>query len=269
MATLQKRNPTITVVILNYQTNELVLNLLKLIVTHGDSSRLGDLEIIIVDNSQENSLVKKLPHSENIRYFFQNKNLGFSGGNNVGIKKAKGEWILLLNSDTVIDGKEIRKLVEICRDSNCEVAAPQLTDKEGTIQNTVGYFDGPFKNILNWIFLRPRLINCKRINQHIRVDLAIGAALLVKKTIFEKVGLLDQKNFFMYFEDMDFSYRLFKHKIPILYVPEVTITHFGGTSADKNRSQKNFNYQSGLQNYIKKHRGKFVVLLNRIFKLFR
>jgi len=279
MAILQKSNPKISIIILNYQTDELVLNLLRLIDLPAGRTppkalpterrqELEDLEIIVIDNSSQNTLSKKLPRSSNIRHFFQNKNIGFSAGNNVGIKKAKGEWILLLNSDTVTNEKEIRRLMKTCRDNNCEVGAPQLKNKEGSIQNTVGYFDSSVKHIINCIFLRPRFIKCESITENTQVDLAIGAALLVKKTVFEKVGLLDQKNFFMYFEDMDFCYRLFKHKIPILYIPKVQITHYGGESADKDKNQKNSNYQKGLNNYIKKYRGRLVLSINKLFKFF-
>lgn len=261
MAILQTKTPKVSVVIVNYHTDQLVLNLLSQI---GDNS---EIEIILVDNSSAPSIESKLPKLELLIYLFQNKNLGFSGANNVGIKRAKGEWVFLLNSDTLTSGKDILKLVEICESEGVSAGAPRLVNEDGTIQQSVGYFDAPHKGAVNWLFARPRFVTASmRDNMH--VDFATGAALLIKKSVFEKVGLLDEKSFFMYFEDIDFCYRLYKEKISVLYVPQIKITHFGGKSADQNIQEKNTNYATARNAYIKKHRGSFTLFLNNIFKLF-
>lgn len=267
MAILQKKTSStswrISIVIINYQTDDLVVALIKSI---GNNS---ELEIILIDNSPVDSLKKKLPKYTNIRYYFQNKNRGFCAGNNIGIKKAKGKWIFLLNSDTVVEGKDIKTLVEVSEAGKYQVAAPKLLNKDKTAQQSVGYFDRSPRYIINRLLARPRFISSKEITQHTPVDLATGAALLVKKTVFQKVGLLDEKNFFMYFEDIDFCYRLFKRHIPILFVPSIEVMHYGGQSANQDTSRKNENYTNARNAYIKKHCGSVVLQLNKIMKLFK
>ncbi len=261
MAILQTKTPKVSVVIVNFHTDQLVLDLIERI---GENSQI---EIILIDNSSTRSIEKKLPTFKSLIYVPQDHNLGFSGANNIGIKRAKGEWVLLLNSDTITSAKDILNLVTECELAHALVGAPQLINGDKSIQESVGFFDTPHKGIINWLLARPRFAHISsRINA--RVDFATGAALLINKSVFEKVGLLDEDSFFMYFEDIDFCYRLFKEKISILYVPSITITHLGGKSADQNLYEKNEHYTGARSAYIKKHRGKFVLLVNNIFKLF-
>lgn len=261
MAILQTKTPKASIIIVNYHTDQLVLDLLAKV---GDCD---EIEIILIDNSSTPSIQSKLPKFQSLVYLFQNKNRGFSGGNNMGIKRAKGEWVFLLNSDTLTSGKDILKLVQNCEHEGASAGAPRLVNDDGTLQQSVGYFDAPHKGAVNWLLARPRFVDISG-NENTRVDFATGAALLIKKSLVEKVGLLDEKSFFMYFEDIDFCYRLFREKISILYVPSIKITHFGGKSADQNVQQKNANYTNARNAYIKKHRGSFVLFLNNVFKLF-
>lgn len=261
MAILQTKTPKVSVIIVNYNTDRLVLDLIQKI---GESS---EIEIVLIDNSSTSSIKSKLPKFKSLTYLFQNKNLGFSGANNVGIKRAKGEWVLLLNSDTITSAKDILNLVTECELAHALVGAPQLINGDKSIQESVGFFDTPHKGIINWLLARPRFAHISsRVN--VRVDFATGAALLIKKSVIERVGLLDEASFFMYFEDIDFCYRLFKKKISILYVPKITVIHFGGKSANQNAQEKNTNYTNARNAYIKKHRGSFILLLNNFFKLF-
>lgn len=261
MAILQAETPKVSVIIVNYHTDQLVLDLIEKI---GENSQI---EIILIDNSSTRSIEKKLPPFKYLAYEPQEHNLGFSGANNIGIKQAKGEWVLLLNSDTITSAKDILNLVTECELAPALVGAPQLINGDKSIQESVGFFDTPHKGIINWLFARPRFADfASQANTY--VDFATGAALLVRRSVFEKVGLLDEDSFFMYFEDIDFCYRLYKAKIPILYVPSITITHFGGKSTDQNLAIKNEHYTRARSAYIKKHRGKFILLINNIFKIF-
>ena len=255
-------SPKLSIVIVNYQTDGLVLDLLRGIKSN------GLIEIILVDNSPKNTLEKKLPRREDLHYLFTGENLGFSGGNNLGISKARGEWLFLLNSDTVTNNSDILRLLKTTINEKYLVSCPKLIRPNGTVQNNIGYFDKFFTNPTNKIFARPRLINCTNISENTPVDLLTGTAMLIHKSVFEKIGYLDDKNFFMYFEDIDFSYRLYKTRIKALYCPGVKIIHLGGASSNQNSMQKNKNYQHGLQMYLKKHRGIVINYINNVFHLF-
>jgi len=124
----------------------------------------------------------------------------------------------------------------------------------------------PFLSIhLIFLFARPRFLHCQNIDRPSVVDFLTGAVMLIHRSVFDIVGTLDDKNFFMYFEDLDFSYRLHEAGIKILYCPEVKIIHLGGASSDQDTRQKNKNYQHGLTAYLKKHRGDFAVWINNKF----
>lgn len=249
----------LSVIVVNYKTDDLILDLLRGI------SPNPLVEIMIVDNSPENTLEKKLPKRHNLLYHFADANLGFSGGNNLGISRAKGEWFFLLNSDTITSTKDILHLMNITIKNKFLVSCPKLIQPDGIVQNNVGDFNSFFKNPINYIFARPRLINCTNILTNTTVDLLTGAAMLIHKSVFEKVGFLDDKNFFMYFEDIDFSFRLHGAGIKVLFCPEVKIIHFGGASSDQDTRQKNINYQKGLQTYLTKNRGFLINTINNLF----
>lgn len=262
MANREKEIAQVSVIILNYRTDQLVLDLLKSL------GNKPEIEVIVVDNSPENTLENKLKNFSG-KYYFTGRNLGFSGGNNFGIKKASAPWILLLNSDTITTSEDILKLLVITKQKGAKVAAPKLVGKDGNVQNNVGFFDSFFKHPVNWLFVRPRFINCVQVGQEQEVDLLTGATMLIQKDVFGQVGFLDDKNYFMYFEDIDFSYRLHQKGIKVLYVPQVKITHFGGGSSDLDQKQKTNNYYTGLDNYLLKFRGRVIQLLNAKIGLLR
>jgi len=255
----KEKNPELSIITINYQTDDLVVNLVKKLVP-----RLG-VEIIIVDNSPTDSLHHKLSKRSDIRYFFTGKNLGFSGGNNFGLARARGEWLLLLNSDTLVTTAEILRMLEHTRRQGYLVSAPKLIQPDGKIQNNVGYFDSFLKHPLNYLFARPRFLKCSSIKEPIQVDLLTGSAMLIHNSVFKQIGLLDEKNFFMYYEDIDFSYRLHQKGVPVLYDPDVRILHLGGASSDQDTRQKNKNYQHGLTVYLTKNRGYLYAKINNLF----
>ncbi len=264
MATIQKRDPQISVIILNYNTDEMTLNLLKSLGTD------SDYEIILINNSEQNTLentVKK--RFSNVRYFFLGKNVGFAGGVSYGIERAIGEWIAILNSDTEVNENALQKLVAIAVKEQFQITAPKIFYKNGTVQNNVGNFDRILQHPISWLLARPRFIDCSSVDRNKSVDFATAACLVIHSSVFRTIGMFDAENFFMYFEDVDFSYRLYKKHISILFVPEVSIIHYEGASANQIPAMKNLRYSKGLFNYIKKHRGILVATLNNLLKLFQ
>jgi hypothetical protein len=262
MANRKEKEINLSIITINYQTDKLVTDLLTKL-----TPKVG-VEILIVDNSPTDSLRDKLPKRTDIRYYFTGKNLGFSGGNNFGLARARGEWLLLLNSDMLVTSAELLRLLDHTKRQGCLISAPRLIQPDGQIQNNVGYFDSFFKHPLNYLFARPRFLKCSSVKEPTHVDLLTGAAMLIHDSVFKQIGLLDEKNFFMYYEDIDFSYRLHQKGIPVLYDPDVKIIHFGGASSDQDTRQKNRNYQHGLNVYLKKHRSSLAPVLNSLFHFF-
>ncbi|MFZ2206605.1 MAG: glycosyltransferase family 2 protein [Microgenomates group bacterium] len=248
--------PLCSIIILNYHTDEMTFRLV-------DKLRDDEFEIILVDNSSSENLKARVASLHHVLYTNPGANLGFAGGVNFGIKQSKGEWIMLLNSDADTDIKTIKELINKCKSVSMKVATPRLINGDGTIETNVGLFSTIFEHPINWLFLRPRFVLPETDT---KVHTATGGALLIHRSIIEKVGLLDDKNFFMYFEDMDYSYRLHNAGISVLYVPTCVVNHIGGGSSDKNPTQKKQSYFTSLDKYLLKHRGSFILWLNKIFK---
>lgn len=261
MHTPNTQLPLVSVIVVNYKTPELVQNIVN--VLSGPS-----IEMVIVDNSPSPVLEEYIAQYPQAKYIKSERNLGFAEGVNTGLTVAQGEWIYLLNTDTQTTLADILALVKIAKDHQAIVAVPQLVKNDGTIERNIGYFDGPPNHLINWIFARPRLADPSTFTKSTWVDLATGGALLVHKSVFEKIGTLDAKNFFMYFEDIDFSLRLKSHQVSILYVPMIKVRHRGGGSSDQDPAAKMRNYQASLHAYLTKHRGHIVNWLNTRLKIF-
>lgn len=264
MAEIQKNLYLVSVIIVNYQTPRLIDELL---LSLGQDQAI---EIILIDNSPVDELSATINNQyPYVQYIFNNANVGFAAAVNEGIKMSQGEWVFILNSDANTTCQEILRLVEIATHNKARVAAPKLIGEDGMGQPTVGMFDGFFRSPVNAVLGRPRMLDSNKIMKQTWVDIATGGAMLVHKSVFKDVGLLDESNFFMYFEDIDFSYRLKRKQISILFVPEVSMLHLGGQSANQDTTAKSDNYTRSLGKYLKKHRTNIVSDINNRLKLFR
>ncbi len=261
MNTPNIQSVSISMIVVNYHTPDLVLHMMSTL--YGSS-----LEMVIVDNSPTLELEKKLVRYPKAIYVKNERNLGFAGGVNAGLKVANGEWIYLLNTDANTTLGDVLALAHTAQEHHALVAAPQLVKDDGSIEQNVGYFSGSISHVLDWLLARPRFIDPHLFTIPTNVDVATGGALLVHKSVFDQIGFFDEKHFFMYFEDIDFSLRLNSNRISILYVPAIKVRHSGGGSSDQHLTIKTRNYQTSLYAYVLKHRGPFVAWLNTKLKLF-
>ncbi|MDP2638263.1 MAG: glycosyltransferase family 2 protein [Candidatus Levybacteria bacterium] len=194
-------------------------------------------EIIVVDNGSTDGsidfLKKKFP---SVKIVETNKNLGFAQGNNVGYRKSKGEYILLLNNDCIVTKNFLDKLVS-CLKKNSTVGIIQPTIffyRPGTSLhkkiNSVGsfflksgflYHQDYGKNFVRQKYLKPY-----------EVFSAYGACLLVKREVVEKVGLFDP-DFFLYFEETDLCHRVWLAGYSVMVDPRVYVFHKGAQTSKK------------------------------------
>ena len=260
MAEIQKTAQTVSIVTVHYQTPKLIERFLT-------SFRGATFEIIIVDNSPGPEIQRALQANPQTKYISNTSNIGFAAACNKGITESTGEWILLLNSDTFANPTQIEELINLTIKNNAKVSAPALINNT-THEKNIGYFDSLFKHPINWLFARPRFIDPSMKMSEENVDVANGGAFLIHRSVIELVGELDEASFFMYFEDIDYCYRLKKHGIPVLFVPQVKIQHDKGQSADQNVSEKNKNYKKSLNNYLTKHRGSLISTINSVIPIF-
>lgn len=230
----------LSIIIVNYNTRVLLKNCLKSIV---ENTHKVNYEVIVVDNASSDGSVamveKEFPW---VRFICNEKNTGFSKANNQGIQIANGDNILLLNSDTIVlDNCLFHVLDFINNTEDAGVVGCKVLNHDKTLQLSCYHFPslltelvfftkGVVKNIwdpVTW-YKYMKYWNHNKIRT---VDCISGCFFLVKRNIFDTIGLLDE-NSFMYYEDSEFCKRLrLQSNYKIYYYPHAEIIHLKGASS--------------------------------------
>lgn len=216
----------VAVVILNYRVREFTLKCLASV----KKSDYGNIEIIAVDNNSGDGLEEKLAGRDDVIFLQTGDNLGYSGGNNVGIKKAladRADFVFILNPDTTVEKQTISSLVNVLGDERIGIAAPKIyfagskkiwfAGGEIDLANVLGGHTG---------IDQPDRGQFDKIRE---VDYATGAAMMVGAGVFEKIGLFDE-DYFLYYEDLDFSYRARQAGFKVVFVPHSLVDHANAKS---------------------------------------
>ena len=250
----------LSIIILNYKTKEITSDCLKSIQNSTDKYKK---EVIVVDNESADGSVeylkKKFP-SYNI--FGSGRNGGFAFGNNVGVKKAKGKYVWLLNSDTILQVDTIEKLMDQATKKDSDIASCQLLNRDGSIQPQGGYLP-TFCNLTAWMFFIDDIPLIKKLIRPYQQQTKSfykkdqqpgwlgGTALLVKKKIYDQLKGLDD-DIFMYGEDVDFCYRANKLGYTLNYFHSPKLTHLGQASGSSRGAV--LGEFKGLRYIYKKHK---------------
>ena len=194
-----------------------------------------NMEVIVIDNASEqdeaSKIAQRFPYIKTIR---SGKNLGFAGGNNIGIKEAKGQFLFLINNDTVFKEFNIEPLIKRLESSpNIGIVCPKIRFTWGAkpIQYT-GYTP------LSKIAVRNQAIGYGEEDKgqydapH-PTPYAHGAAMLIKREAIEKVGLMPE-DYFLYYEELDWSMMFTRAGYNIWYDPACTIYHKESQSTGQN-----------------------------------
>ncbi len=222
------KNNSVAIILLNWNnfnyTIECVRSLIK--------TTYKNKKIFIIDNASTDKSVEKIKKEFPwIDIILNNKNLGFTGGNNVGIEialKEKFDYIMLLNNDTIVDKLFIEPLLNSF-DSKTGAVQPLILNyyNKNIIWNFGGEINKKF-GIFQSIGKKKSIQNLKNLNQKY-TEWISGCCFMIKSSIIGKVGLLDN-NFFVYFEDVDWSIRISKKKYNLKVVPKSIIYHHEGAS---------------------------------------
>lgn len=177
---------------------------------------------------------------------------------------------MLLNSDTVVDGQALRKLVDFLeKRPQVGVVGPRLLNRDGSDQPSAGSFPtlGVAAIMLFKEHFRPSVRVRTSFTETKEVDWVMGAAMLIRKKVFKKVGFLDEK-IFMYMEEVEFCYRIKKMGWQVQFFPEARITHFGRGSSKTGKTDPILNIYRGLIYFYQKHRSWWELwLLKLMLKL--
>ncbi len=238
-----------SIIILSYNTRDLLEQCLSALYTYLPENA----EVIVVDNDSSDGSVemikKKFPK---VILVINKKNLGFATGINIGVEKARGTYILLLNSDAMIQDHGINDMITFAeKDTYVGVVGGLLVNEDGTIQRSYGsFYTLPAVTKMLLVGDKGELAGQIAATPQ-NVDWVSGGFMLIRKGIFDTIDGFDG-NFFMYIEDMEFCYRVIKHGYKVCVFPSVRVYHVGQGSS--NRSFAVQHIYRGLRYFYKKHR---------------
>lgn len=187
---------------MNWNAEQFLPNCLKSIY----SQNYKNFEVILVDNaSTDNSVAIVKKRFPTVRIIQNSKNLGYAKGNNIGMREATGNYILLLNTDTIVSEGAIGRMVKAFEiDKDLGIVGCRLVLPNGKLDHQGAAFFNPYNHLLEILRIKKEQI-VKR-DGLLYVDWVKGAALMAKKDVLKKIGLLDPE-YFTYFEDMDLCKR--------------------------------------------------------------
>lgn len=263
----------LSVIIVNWNTKKLLEDCLS--STYKFTKDIS-FEVIVVDNASKDDspqmVAKKFPEVKVIK---NKQNLGFTKANNQGIKAAKGEYIMLLNSDAYLIENSFKKLIDFAKSQKSNViVAPLLLNEDQTIQQSLGFFPN-LPQIFYWMsfiddlpfgqFFKPYHVDHDSFYRRQReVDWATGAAILIPREAIKKAGGLNEQ-IFMYGEDVEWCFRLKKEGFKIILFPHAKIVHIGRGSSQKIPTKAFIGEYEGVKFFYHQYRGFIALQIARLF----
>lgn len=227
--------PKLSIVIVNYNGKKFLKECLDSI----EEFVLFPHEVIVVDNASSDGsceyLKAEFPYVSLIE---SGKNLGFTGGNNLGVRQAKADLLLLLNNDTRLLNPIEPAVAEFQNDERLGALGCMMRFGDGRFQPTIGFESTPLRLVLSWlglgrfsflpdIFKRVEVDERKYARRRDEVAWVSGAFLMTRKDLWGRLGGLDE-TYFMYMEDVDYCKMVRGEGFRVAYVPEVRIVHYMG-----------------------------------------
>ena len=263
----------LSIVILNYNVRYFLETCIKSVQ---EAIKNIDAEIIVVDNASTDGSKEMMQQIfPDVKYIYLTENTGFPKGNNIGVEAAKGEFVCILNPDTIVAEDCFEKLLESYKTlPNAGIIGCHLIDGIGNfLPESKRGIPTPWVAFTKVVGLYRLFPNSKKFNQyyaqHIeedevaKVDILVGAFMLLKKDYYQQVGGFDE-GCFMYADDIDLSYSITKQNKHNYYVPTTSVMHFKGESTLKDGLYMK-RFKEAMQFFYTKHFKKsyfFNVLMN-------
>lgn len=256
----------LSIIVLSYNTEHLLEDCLESLFknTKGIS-----YEVIVVDNASSDGSVPMIRKKfSEVTLIESKENLGFARGNNYGMKAAKGRYLLFLNSDTIVKTNAFSTMVKFADEhQEVGVVGPKLLNRDGTSQDSVGKF--PSLPVVFLMLFKEHFGGSQSVrtsfSQARMVDWVMGAAFMVRREVVEKVGGFDEK-IFMYFDEVEWCYRIKKAGFQVCFYPGAEITHLWQGSSTSGRKGPIIANFRGLLYFYQKHKS-FSELLTLRFLL--
>lgn len=264
--------PDVSIIILSWNVRDLLQRCLSSLPL-SDS----DVEVIVVDAaSSDGSAEMVRTEFLGAKLITRKENLGYTRGNNLGLRAAAGRYLLILNPDTEVVGDAIpQMLAYMDAHPRIGVLGPQLLNPDQTIQSTRRRFPSLGTGFLESTWLQP-LAPRRLLDRYYardlpddaiaEVDWVVGAALLVRREAYEQVGGFDE-GFFMYSEEMDWCHRMKTAGWQVVYFPPARIVHHEARSSAQVPAATHIRFNTSKVRYFRKHHGPLAAETLRWFLL--
>lgn len=254
----------ISIALVNWNTKDLLQQCLDSVYRTAGDLRL---EVIVVDNASEDGspdiVAERYPDVVLVR---SQVNMGFAAGVNIAFRHSTAPYFLLLNTDTIVLEGALQGLLWFMEThAEAGVAGCRLLNCDGTLQRSCSRFPSPMTELFDALYLsklfpRSKLFGCYSMSwwdfEDVReVDFAGGSALMVRRQAIQEVGLMDE-GYFMYAEEADWCYRMWKHGWGVYYFPGAQVIHLGGRSAAKFGSDVLLHLYISRYRFVRKHYGR-------------
>lgn len=259
----------LSIVIVSYNTRG---DLERCLASLHEAPPAAPHEVVVVDNASTDGSVEAARRWPAVRVIEAGENLGFARANNLGIRHTTGDYLLLLNSDTVVPPGAIDGLLDdLERHPDAAVVGPRLLDGSGRPELSFGRMIGPVnearQKLIGWLGRWTPVV--ERMTRRERTpDWVSGACLLVRRADAEAVGLLDER-YFMYAEDVDFCAAIRARSRAVRFTPSVHVVHLRGRSRASAPAATSRAYRDSQVAFYEKHHPRWAPLLKLYLRLRR
>lgn len=272
----------VSIVIVNWNTQKLLLDCIASLI---NETKLCNIEIIVVDNASSDNSIKAVREKyPDVHVIENNKNLGFAKANNIGIKKCKGKYICLSNTDIIVlDNALDRMFAYLEKHTDIGALLPVCLNKEMEIDQCCRRFPGLRLQINEALYLDKLLPKIKIFQGRALplsfyhstgdVDSVPCCFIMARGIAIDKVGLLDER-FFIYSEDIDWCKRFHLKGWRVVYYSDARIIHYGGSSSKTAQSRFLIERHKSELQYWEKYHGavnkfffRMVLILHYIIRI--
>ncbi len=241
MGILSQSSPgkQLSIIIVSYNTKKILKECLSRVKMHGADV---DVEIIVVDNASSDGSPDMLREEfPEVVLIESEKNLGFAGGNNLGIEKASGRYVLLLNSDAyILPGVLASTIAFMEGTSDCGILGVKLTGEDGEMQPCARMLPNPWQKFLVISGIAAKFPESKLLggpdypwwahDTPREVGWVPGAYFLIRREVIDTIGGMDDR-YFLYFEETDYCLQAARKGWRVMFFPKASVIHLGGESS--------------------------------------
>lgn len=261
-----KTKPTISIVIVNWNTKKYLAKCLSSIYRNKPSALL---EVIVIDNNSKDDSAEMVRKKYLwVKLIANKENKGFAGGNNQGWKKSRGKYILFLNPDTIVHKKCLGLMIDFMeKNQQAGSCSAKLINPDGSDQKLGFYRRTPtllkvfFSHspiaaaILRIPYFREQFFEHTDFSKIQEIDQPPGACFFTRRSILKKIGVMDEA-YTLYFEDVDLAYRIKQAGWKQYFLPDAVVTHFVGRSTMQiGHGKRSFLYYKSMIKFFKKFYG--------------